>query len=251
VTGRQTSRWVTCPQPRPDAAVRLFCLPYAGGGASSYRLWVAGLPPSIEVCPIQLPGREERLRETPFTNLIDLSHAVSRELTPYLDKPFAFFGHSLGALLAFEVARSLRHGGRPAPLGMYLAAYPAPHRPSARTPIHQLPDPAFIEELRRLQGTPEAVLGNRELIEFLLPILRADFEVCDTYVCAPEPPLACPLYLFGGTEDAEVGAAQLEQWRELTAGAFRLQMLPGTHFFVQSHRHRLLAEIGADLARLM
>ena len=251
MTARRVSPWVSCPQPRADAAIRLFCLPCAGGGASSYRLWGAELGPSIEVCPIQLPGREERHREAAFTDLVELSHAVARELTPYLDKPFALFGHSLGALLAFEVARALRHAAAPPPLAMCLAAYPAPHLPSGRPPVHRLPDEEFVEEMRRLQGTPEAVLRNRELVEFLLPVLRADFQACDTYVCASEPPLACPLYLFGGTEDVDVGPGQLEQWRVLTGGEFRLQMLPGTHFFVQSQRQRLLAEIGAHLARLM
>jgi medium-chain acyl-[acyl-carrier-protein] hydrolase len=134
---------------------------------------------------------------------------------------------------------------------MYLAASPAPHHPPGRAPIHQLTDDEFIEQLRRLQGTPEAVFDSRELIEFLLPGLRADFQVCDTYLCAPEPPLTCPLCVFGGTDDGEVDAHQLAQWRELTVGPFRLQMLPGTHFFVLSERQQLLAEIAAHLAGLV
>ena len=251
MTYRLFSKWITCPRPSPDATLRLFCLPFAGGGASIYRAWATMLPSWIEVCPIQLPGREDRYREAAFTNLIGLSRALSRELTPYLDKPFALFGHSLGALLAFEVARSLRHAEAPAPLAMCLAAYPAPHVPSARAPIHQLPDPEFIDQMRRLQGTPDAVLANRELMEFVLPILRADFQACDTYVSAPEPPLACPFFVFGGTEDVEVGAPDLERWRELTSGSFSLRMLPGTHFFVQSQRQPLLAALGAHLARLV
>jgi medium-chain acyl-[acyl-carrier-protein] hydrolase len=245
------SKWVTCPHPTPDAALRLFCLPFAGGGASIYRLWASLLPPSIEVCPIQLPGRENRYHEAAFTDLVALSHAVSRELTPYFDKPFAIFGHSLGALIAFEVARALRRAQAPAPLAMCLAAHRAPQLPPSRAPIYQLADAAFIDEIRRMQGTPAAVLENRELMAFLLSTLRSDFQACDTYVCAPEPPLASPLLVFGGTEDQEVGEEALGRWREQTVAAFSLLMLPGTHFFVQSQRERLLAAIGGHLARLV
>ena len=247
---RMFSKWITCPHPNPDATCRLFCLPFAGGGASTYRLWAPGLPSWIEVCPCQLPGREDRYREAAFTNLIALSRALSRELTPYLDKPYAIFGHSLGALLAFELARSLRHAQAPPPLAMLLSAYPAPHVPPER-PIHELPDVEFIEEMRRMQGTPDKVLANREMMEFMLPILRADFQACDTYVNTPEPPLSCPFFMFGGAEDVDIGEPDLERWREHTAGTFTVEMLPGTHFFVQSQRDRLLAAIGGHLARLI
>ena len=244
------TKWITCPRPNPTASMRLFCLPFAGGGASAYRLWPAALPSSVEVCSIQLPGREDRYREPGLTSLIGLSRALSRELLPFLDKPFAFFGHSMGTLVAFETARALRHSAAPAPLAMFLAAYPAPHLPLARAPIHHLPDDDFIEEMRRMQGTPEAVLGNAELMAFLLPILRADFEACDTYACPSEAPLDCPFFLYGGTEDLEVDFEGLQRWREQTSGAFAQRMFPGTHFFVQSHRAPLLDDIGGQLASL-
>ena len=131
---RTFSKWITCPHPNPGARLRLFCLPFAGGGASAYRLWAADLPAWVEVCPIQLPGREDRYGEPAFTSLIGLSRAMSREVTPFLDRPFAFFGHSMGALVGFELARALRHSKAPAPLAMFLAAYPAPHLPPAREP---------------------------------------------------------------------------------------------------------------------
>jgi len=248
---RMFSKWITCPRPNPDARLRLFSLPFAGGGASVYRGWGAELSPSVEVCPVQLPGREDRYRETAFASLVGLSRALSREIAPYLDRPFAIFGHSMGALLGFELARSLRHAGAPAPLALLIAAYPAPHVSLSRAPIYQLPDREFIEEMRRLQGTPTAVLENRELMDFVLPILRADFEACDTYLCAPEPPLDCPFFVFGGTEDHEVGEPELERWREQTTAAFRLQMYPGTHFFVHTQRDRVLAGIGAHLATVI
>ena len=230
--------------------MRLFCLPFAGGGASTYRLWPAALPSWLEVCPVQLPGREERYGEPAYTSVIGLSRAVARELAPYLDKPFALFGHSMGALLAFETARALRQAGARAPAALLASAYPAPQDAVARTPIHQLPDAAFIEEMRKMEGTPEAVLANAELMAFMLPVLRADFQACDTYVFAAEPPLDLPLAVYGGAEDREVDRAALEAWRETTRGAFSLHLLPGGHFFVQTHRDLLLADIAERLAAL-
>jgi medium-chain acyl-[acyl-carrier-protein] hydrolase len=244
------TKTITCPRPNPAARLRLFCLPFAGGGASAYRLWSAGLPSWIEVCPIQPPGREDRYREPPFTSLTALARLLARELAPYLDKPFVIFGHSMGALVAFEIARALRQSQMPAPLALLPAAYPAPHLPLARAPIHHLPDADFIEEMRRMQGTPAAVLENRELMDFVLPILRADFQACDTYVCAPERPLDCPFVAYGGTDDGEVTEPALEQWRAQTCAAFERRMFPGTHFFVQAHRELLLADITARLTAL-
>lgn len=230
--------------------MRLFTFPFAGGGASAYRLWPAGLPSWVEVCPLQLPGREDRYREAAFTSLTGLSRALARELVPYLDKPFAMFGHSMGALLAFEVTRALRRAEAAAPLALFLAAYPPPHVALARAAIHHLPDTDFIEEMRRMQGTPEAVLQSADLMAFMLPILRADFQACDTYTLAPELPLDCPLFMYGGDDDREVDAQTLAEWRAHTTGAFTLHTLPGTHFFVQSHRVLLLADIAGHLETL-
>ena len=243
MSSRVFTKWITCPSPRPRAAVRLFCLPFAGGGASAYRLWAAGLPASIEVCPIQPPGREERYAEPAFTSITALSRAIAGELEPYLDKPFAIFGHSMGALVAFETARALRRAGAPAPAALLPSAYPAPQDAVNRDPIHHLPDAAFIDEMRRMQGTPDAVLANAELMAFMLPILRADFQACDTYTHAVEPPLDVAVFAYGGAEDREVAAAALDNWRLTTRGPFALRMLPGAHFFVQTHRDVLLADI--------
>jgi medium-chain acyl-[acyl-carrier-protein] hydrolase len=249
MTHRVFSKWVTCPRPDSSAKLRLFCLPFAGGGASIYRTWPAALPSWVEVCPIQLPGREERYRETPFTSLTGMSRALARELLPYLDKPYAVFGHSMGALLGFETARALRHVPARPPLALFPAAYDAPDAPLTGAPIHQLPDREFVAEMRRRQG-PSAVLDNAELMDFVLPILRADFEACDTYAFAAEPPLDCPFFVYGGEADEEVDRRALERWREATTGGFTLTMMPGTHFFVQSHRDLLLRDIARQLVTL-
>ncbi len=247
---RILSKWVTCPHPRETPKVRLFCLPFAGGGASTYRVWSAGLPPWIEVCPIQLPGREDRYREAALTSVVGLSRAVARELLPYLDLPFAFFGHSMGALLSFEVGRALRHSHAPGPFALFLGAYPAPHEAVARRHIHHLPDADFIEELRQMEGTPEAVLQSADLMAFMLPVLRADFQACDTYTHDLEPPLDCPLFLFGGSEDREVVLEKLHEWRLHSRAGFSVESLPGGHFFVQSQRDRLLGLIAGHLSDL-
>jgi medium-chain acyl-[acyl-carrier-protein] hydrolase len=246
---RMFSKWITCARPNPAARLRLFCLPFAGGGASAYRSWPAALPSWLEVCAIQLPGREERYREPALTNLVALAHTVAHEMTPYLDRPYAIFGHSMGALLAFEATRQLRQASARMPEALFLAGYPAPQL-TARKPIHELPDAAFVEEMRRLQGTPEAVLQNADLMAFILPILRADFEACDLHVSAAEPPLPCPFHVYGGEHDQEVGAAALAGWREHTAGTFTQRTLPGTHFFVQTGRDLLLSDIAGHLQTL-
>lgn len=251
MTPRVFSKWVTGPRPRPDATLRLFCLPFAGGGASAYRQWADKVPPWIEVCPIQLPGREDRYREAAYTSVPGLSGALARELEPYLDIPYAIFGHSMGALVAFELTRALRRASAPSPRALFLAAYPAPHANQLRPPIHHLPDEEFIEEMRRMQGTPEAVLQSADLMAFMLPILRADFEACDTYASADAPPLTCPIFMYGGADDRDVDPAALGEWRHTTTGPFALEILPGTHFFVQSARDRLLADIVGHLTALL
>jgi surfactin synthase thioesterase subunit len=253
MTPRMFSKWVTCPRPRSDARARLFCLPFAGGGASAYRLWADSVPAWIEVCPVQLPGREDRYREARYTRVTDLSRALAQELSPYLDLPYAIFGHSMGALVGFELTHALRRAALPPPRALFLAAYPAPHANQGRAPIHQLPDDQFIAEMRRMQGTPEAVLQNADLMAFMLPVLRADFEACDTYVGADAcaVPLDCPIVAYGGAEDHDIDAEALADWRQVTTGPFAVRMLPGTHFFVQSHRGPLIADITGRLTALL
>src|SRR5260370_20858382 len=159
---------------RQKSLLRLFCLPSAGGGSSAYRDWQNGFPSEIEVCPVQLPGRENRFSEPPATSMPSLVRALAAGLSPFLDRPFALFGHSLGALVAFELCQELRSMRQPVANHLFVSARPAPHLPDRRPPIHHLPDEALAAELRRLNGTPEDVLGDSALIELILPHLRAD-----------------------------------------------------------------------------
>lgn len=227
--------------PRDTAPLLLFCLPYAGGGASIYRTWAAAAPPGLTVCPVQLPGREQRLRDAPFRDLTSLVSALDEALRPHLDRPFAVFGHSMGALIAYEWARRLATGPSSALLQhLFVSGRPAPARGSTRPPVHALPEPEFLAELRRLRGTPDAVLAHQELLQLLLPTLRADFQVVETYRWAPGPRLTVPVTAFGGTHD-DVSADDLQAWREVTESGFECQLLAGDHFFLHDARERLLA----------
>lgn len=239
--------WVSIPRPNPAARLRLFCFPYAGAGASVFFSWQAQLPAEVEVCAIQPPGREARLREAPYTSMTALVETLGEVLAPYMDRPFAFFGHSNGAIMAFELARKLRREGRPLPLHLFLSGRPAAQLPSRHPPIHALPEPEFIAELRRLQGTPEEVLNHPEIMELLVPLLRADFSLAETYAYRPEPPLEIPVSAYGGRLDPDVNADEVEGWREQTAQAFRSVVFPGDHFFINGDRAQLLAQLSGEL----
>jgi len=241
--------WVIRSKPNPQAVLRLFCFPYAGSSAIIFRPWT-DLPAAIEVCSVELPGRGTRFAETPFTRLDPLVEAIAIALLPYLDNPFAFFGHSMGALISFELARFLHIKQSLNPAHIFVSAYRAPQIPDPDPPIHTLPKSAFLEELRRLNGTPKAILENSELMQLILPILRADFAVLETYVYATGLPLNCPIAVFGGLQDSEVTSADLEAWQCQTNVAFSLQMLPGDHFFVHSERSLLLQKLSEKLSQL-
>jgi len=226
-------------------------LPLCCGGASLFHTWPDDLPPQIEVCSIQLPGRESRFNEARYCRLPPLIPVLEAALRPYLSKPFAFFGHSLGALVSFELTRYLREQGGPLPICLLVAGHRAPHLPRKRPPAYPLPAPAFMEELRRLDGVPEEVLENAELMELVLPLLRADFAMAETYEYRPDSPLNCPITAFGGLADPDVNQEELLAWKEQTTGYFTLQMLAGDHFFVHSSRAELLQGLAQAIMQAM
>ena len=242
------SPWVRSYARRPGAVRRrLLCCPYAGGAASAYQSWARHLPADVELLALQYPGREERRRETPFTNLISLVETASVELMPLLaDKPYAIFGHSLGALVGFELARQAERDGLPAPQHLFVSGASAPQVPTHRDPPRHLwPHEPLLAELARIGGTPRELLDNRELMSLVLPMLRADFALVDTYRFEPGGKLGAPITAFGGLEDHDVSRAMLQAWRERSTGAFAMAMFAGDHFFIHAVAP-LLAGIVAD-----
>ena len=202
------------------------------------------------MCPVQLPGREGRLREPPFTRSEEMIAAITEALTPWLDLPFVFFGHSMGAMIGFELARVLRRQGRTLPLHLFVSGRRAPQLPARDEPIHDLPEPEFIERLRELNGTPEEVLQHAELMKLLIPLLRADFAVNETYEWVDEAPIDVGISAFGGLGDVDVSRDDVEAWSIQTRGRFRMRMMPGGHFFLHPQKDLILESVARDLAEI-
>lgn len=240
--------YLVSPLTKRQISLRLFCFPYAGGSARIFQKWSHKFPATVEVCPLQYPGRGNRLQERPFDRLEPLVQNIAETLLPLLDKPFAFFGHSMGAVVAFELARQLRRERQMSLVHLFISASRAPQFPD-RTPVaYNLPEPQFIEELRRLNGTAPEVLEHPELMNLMLPLLRADFAVAQTYTYVPEPPQVCPVSVYGGLEDQSVLPESLEGWREQTTGRFSLRMFQGDHFFLHTAESLVIQRITDELS---
>lgn len=245
------SAWIIRRKINPEARLRLFCFAAAGGSATFYFPLAESLPAEVEVCALELPGRGARLREPAYQRLPDLIAALVEVLPPYLDRPFAFLGHSMGALVAFELARALRREQQPLPVKLWASAFRAPQIPNPDIPARTLADAELVQRIQRLGGTPPEVLQQPELLAFILPALRADFEVLDSYRYVAEPPLACPIMALGGMQDGMISRAQLEAWREQTQAEFTLQMFPGGHFYVQTAHALFVGVLARALAELV
>lgn len=239
--------WISCSKPQPHARIRLFCFPYAGGGASTFRTWGELLPPEIECCAVQLPGRENLLGEPLVSHLPTLLELLVSNILPHTTLPFAFFGHSMGAMISFELARSLRKQHRPLPFHLFVSAFRAPQLPNLDAPVYNLPEQEFIDELRRLKGTPDEILESEELRQLVFPILRADFQMCDIYQYTSDEPFACPISAFGGVKDNEVSVFELASWHERTVNLFTLRLFQEDHFFLHPCREPLVQAIATDL----
>jgi medium-chain acyl-[acyl-carrier-protein] hydrolase len=242
------SPWIVRFKPRPAAALRMFCFSYAGGSAHAFGQWAQSIPSQVEVVGIQLPGRGARMFEPAFTSLPTLVHDVSVAMLPYLNKPFVLFGHSMGTLISFELARYLRARGIPKPLHLFVSGSGSPrHRDRTRL-RSTMSDDELIEELISLNGNATEVLTDTELMRIMLPTIRADFKVCETYVYRPSTPLEFPVTAFGGVEDVEVPEERLQLWEEETSARFSLHMFPGSHFYLHTARVLLLEALTKELA---
>jgi len=245
------SPWLRTTAVKRSAVVRLFCFPHAGGDATTYSSWVEEMPGYVETCLVQLPGRGSRIQEPAYRNLELLVAAMHEGLKEYLDKPWVLFGHSMGALIAFEWARLLRRLNLPHPAGLIVSGKRAPQLPQRSRIIYDLPDAEFATELQKYNGTPQSVLEDRELWSILMPIIRADFELVQTYAYRPAPPLECSIDVFGGLQDDHVSKEDLFAWKTQTTDSFSLRMFPGDHFFVDSSRKQLTAATAACVERIL
>ncbi len=238
-----SSPWIAYCKPKPQRKVRLFCFPYAGGAASVFARWYSFLPDSIEVCPIQLPGRENRLSEAPYDDVPVLVCALKEALFPLCQEPFAFFGYSLGNLIAFELIREFEEEGME-PVHFFVAAHRAPHIPYKEKNIHDLSDVLFLQEIvERYNNIPQEILTNKEYLDLILPGLRADYTMVETYQYIEKNPIQCPITAFGGLEDPTTSQRDLLAWKEETQDNLQVVMLPGDHFFIKVSQKTMLEKI--------
>jgi medium-chain acyl-[acyl-carrier-protein] hydrolase len=246
------SAWLLRQSTSRDPSFRLIGFPYAGGGASIFRRWACDLPASVELVAVQLPGRENRLREALHYDLPSLVYQVIDELAPCLadGTPFVLFGHSLGALIAFEVARGLRRRSGLGPAGLIVSGRTPPQICSKRQ-LHALPDTELLREIRQLDGIPMEIADHREMLDLILPALRADLTVDETYLYVKELPLNCPILALGGVDDPEVSPSDLIQWALHTQSGFSMKTFPGGHFFLHTSQKLLTSQLSAYLTSLM
>ncbi len=249
--GPARNDWWTAFTRRPGARLVLICFPYAGGSPSLFNTWASQLPEQVDLYAIRLPGHGERSAETPIADLTKLVPALSAALLTILHRPFLFFGHSLGALLSFEVARWLRRHCRIVPAGLLVSGRRAPHIPDADPRVSELCDSDFLARLRELKGTPPEVLEHAEFFRVFAPRLRADFKLVETYNYVLEPPLPCPITAVGGVDDEESSGDRLDAWNIHTSGTFVKYVLPGDHFFLHSGELELLRLVRGDLIQTM
>lgn len=229
------------PRPVAEPSARLLCFPHGGRGATMYRSWAPLLPPGVELCAVTLPGREARFDEPVPTDFDALVGQLGSALLPILrDVPVTFFGHSLGALLAFELSRRLRADGLAQPAHLVVSGCRPPHLPE-HAAIADLPDDRFVAHLRGLNGTADGILDNPQALELLLPVLRADFRLAEGYLCRRTGALRCPITVLAGSADPETQTVDLTRWGEQTDGGFELRRFPGDHFFLDSARPLVVA----------
>lgn len=243
-----TAKWLKRIQPNAAPRVQLYCLAYAGGGASVFRPWKEGLPTDIQVNAVQLPGHEERLMEAPFESARDAATALAAVIETDCIGPYALFGYSMGALVAFEAARELRRRGLPAPRHFFAAAMRAPQVPPTNPGLHALPEQEFLAEIgRRYEAVPEEVVAEPDLLALLLPTLRADMAICDTYTFTDEAQLQCPISVLAGEGDANIDSEQLQGWNGVSHEDAEVHWFPGEHFFMREQLSQVHAVIIAGL----
>ncbi|GAA1369356.1 thioesterase II family protein [Catellatospora chokoriensis] len=237
-----------CRNLHPDPAIRLFCLPWAGSGALGYASWRLPAELAAEVWTVQLPGREDRAGEPPLRTIPAMVETLRAAADPLLDRPFAFFGHSMGALLAFELARTLRGTGGPVPAHLFLSGMRSPDLPSWRPAASTLDDESLLCRLNEMAGPSGSALRDRDLLLWLAPMMRADFEACETYRYQPEPPLDIPTSLLAAADDTEVRVDEVSEWRRHSKAAGPVLIFEGGHLYLLDHREQVLDQVAGELS---
>ena len=245
------SAWLSISPSRGCRLGRMFCFPFAGGGATAYYRWNKRILDDIELATVQLPGREARLREPLFKRLASLADTLVEELIPWIDGPFAFYGHSMGALLAFELCRKLRRHHGLLPFHLFVSGYRAPQLQPSESPFSHLPNEEFIDRVRQYGGVPDFVAQDEELMDIFLPILRADFEMTESYVYKQEAPLECPITAFGGLSDPKISTEKITAWSIHTSSRFSTHFFPGGHFFLHDSESLVLKQVNLQLSKSM
>ncbi|MEU2564426.1 alpha/beta fold hydrolase [Streptomyces longispororuber] len=245
-TAATTALWLRRPQRRPGARTTLVCLPHAGGTASFFVPWAAFVPLDVELVAVQYPGRQDRLGERPFTSMSELADAVADVLRAGIpaDRELVLFGHSMGGALALETALRLEADPGPAPGHLYVSGHEGPRR-KRRGSVHQLPEEQLVAKVKELGGTDPRLLDDPDVREMVLPAIRADYRLIETYRPDLEARLRCPLAVFSGDQDPDVGPEDIEAWREVSTrtDAFFSRVLPGDHFYLAQHAERIVAEM--------
>jgi medium-chain acyl-[acyl-carrier-protein] hydrolase len=233
--------------PPPEPGIRLFCFPHAGAGSLAYQEWSRLLPSPIQVLPVLPPGRETRFGEPPYTRIEPYIEDLATALAPQLRAPYALFGHSLGALVAFELARRVRTSRLTAPVHLFVSGRIAPQLTEHRRVLHQLPAGDLAREVTALGGVPRQVDLSDQRLGYLLAALRADLTVNETYAFRTEPVLGTAVTALGGTADPRVNEGELAAWRAQTSGPFTFRTYRGGHFYVTEHRRALLSLVARTL----
>jgi medium-chain acyl-[acyl-carrier-protein] hydrolase len=246
-TAANTANWFYRPVKKNRPTFRLYCFPYAGGSPTLFRPWAHAVPDHLEVVGIQLPGRGPRMMEAQLPDMDALACGVADAIARNGDVRFAFFGHSMGALLAFEVTRRLRRQGAPQPCHLFASGCRAPHLKGDRKAVEAMSDDEFLATLRDLNGTPESVLDDPELMDLVFPVLKADFTAIDRWQLRPDRPLDVPITAIGGRTDPHVSAEAVQAWREHTRQEFQFRMFAGDHFFIHDNEQLVLQLIFGSL----
>ncbi len=246
-----TRAWLKGIQPDSKVTMRLFCFSYAGGGASTYLRWRPHITNSIDICALQPPGREDRISEQPISDLSTLISHIADVITPHTKIPYAFFGHCNGALVSFELAREMRRRNIMPPQHMFVSSFRSPGRRNTNRVLHDLPQSTFLDHLRAYGGMPEEILNNDQLMDSLMPTIRADFSLHENYAYREEKSLDCPFTILGGLQDSIVNRKELSGWRDKTRNSAKISMFPGGHFFIDTHREYLLKMINDELLSIV